>query len=409
MTPVVESRRSRTADVGRTGGRGRSAARFESLEGYRGLAALLIVVFHVYQYMRFGNPVRYPYAGTPWNEVLQQLDGLVDLFFVLSAFLLTLPYARAAVAGGRPLAGNEFLRRRAIRILPLYFVAILLVWSARNAHLPGDWRDLLEHLTFTQVYDRKRIFYTIGPAWSLAVEVQFYVLLALVGSGVCWVCRRLESPGARRAVCGSAVALLAGTGLGWRLFATYALHRPASDWPIWFGLPAKLDVFAVGMLLALLVAVWPEGTAVSRPTAWFLRLFGLALLVWGALTRASDVRPEMYFHDWCALGFGLLLAGSVLGRQARRAASFARRNWAALGLVSYSLYMWHEPVILWLAGRGLLPTPGTAFAFPIGVLVTVPLALAAGAASYWLLEYPSSRLRRTRDASGRRRDYYDGT
>jgi len=84
----------------------RAVGRYAALEGYRGLAALLIVVFHVYQYMRSGPAAAYPYAGTWRNTVLVGLDSTVALFFVLSAFLLTLPYARASLAGAQPVAAR---------------------------------------------------------------------------------------------------------------------------------------------------------------------------------------------------------------------------------------------------------------------------------------------------------------
>jgi len=396
-------------DRGPGDGSDQAGGRFTALEGYRGLAALLIVVFHLYQFMRFGNPAHYPYADTAWNLGLQQLDGFVDLFFVLSAFLLTLPYARAALSGGRPMAGREFLYRRSVRIVPLYFVAVLLVWSARNTGFPGDWRDLLAHLTFVQVYDQRTIFFTIGPAWSLAVEVQFYLLLAILGGGLCWICRRLDSVAARRTVLYASVTAIAALGLGSRLLAAFGLHRSADDWPFWFGLPAKLDVFAVGILLAVIVATRPDRTALNHRVAWSLRLLGLGLLCWGSMTRASDPLPELFFHDWCALGFGLLLSASVLGHRRGSGGLLATRPLAGLGMVSYSLYIWHEPLMLSLAGRGLLPTPGTPLAFPFGLTVLVPAALVVAYASYRIIEYPASRLRHNRDADGRHRDYYDGT
>jgi peptidoglycan/LPS O-acetylase OafA/YrhL len=155
---------------------------FSQLQGQRGLAALGVVVFHAYQYDRSGPDASFPYQGTVADTALRALDGLVDWFFVLSAFLLALPYAKAVLRGSSTVGPGTFLARRAVRIVPLYLVAITLVWASRNPSLPGDWRDLLEVLSFTQVFDTKRIFYTIGPAWSLAVEAQFYLLLALLGS-----------------------------------------------------------------------------------------------------------------------------------------------------------------------------------------------------------------------------------
>ena len=87
----------------------RAVGRFASLEGYRGLAALLVVVFHVYQFDRVGYPLAvYPYAGTVADVLLRNLDSMVDMFLVLSAFLLGLPFARAVLgeAWTRPGAGS---------------------------------------------------------------------------------------------------------------------------------------------------------------------------------------------------------------------------------------------------------------------------------------------------------------
>ena len=93
--------------------------------------------------------------------------------------MLWLPVARACVdrAGGRP--GRVLLMRRMARLLPLYYAIVLVVWTTTNPSLPGHWQDLLTHLTFTQIYSDQYIFWTDGPAWSLAVEFHFYVLMAL--------------------------------------------------------------------------------------------------------------------------------------------------------------------------------------------------------------------------------------
>jgi len=150
--------------------------------------------------------------------LLHGLDAFVNLFFVLSAFLLALHYARSALAGIPSPSGRAFVVRRAARIVPLYVVAILVVWALRNPVLPGDLTDLAEHLTFTQVYDQQRIFYTIGPAWSLAVEVQFYLALALAGVGACAVCARLE-PRRRFPFLMAAISLVGLLSLGWKAVA----------------------------------------------------------------------------------------------------------------------------------------------------------------------------------------------
>ncbi|CAM5565325.1 Acyltransferase OS=Streptomyces antimycoticus OX=68175 GN=SSPO_013610 PE=4 SV=1 [Streptomyces antimycoticus] len=76
------------------------------------------------------------------------------LFFVLSALSADTLTHGQQWTGARPAPGRVFLFRRAIRIIPLYFLAVLCVWATRNPTLPGEWSDLVHHLTFTQVFDR---------------------------------------------------------------------------------------------------------------------------------------------------------------------------------------------------------------------------------------------------------------
>jgi len=72
------------------------------------------------------------------------------------------------------------------------------VWAWRYGGDIGEhWRTLAEHLTFTQIFDRVHIFWIIGPAWSLSVEVLFYVFLALVAPPICAVCGRFAGRAGR--------------------------------------------------------------------------------------------------------------------------------------------------------------------------------------------------------------------
>ncbi|MDF3149608.1 acyltransferase, partial [Streptomyces sp. T21Q-yed] len=181
-----------------------STMRSPELQGFRGLAALSTVVFHVWQqYYVYDAQGAHPPVDNPYLGALISLE-VIDLFFVMSAYLLTLSYARAAIDGeDRTRPARDFLFRRATRILPLYFLAVLLVWSLRNPSLPGDWRDLLEHLTFTHVFDQQRIFYTLGPTWSLSLEIAFYLTLVAVGPPAIRACRRLRTRRARALLCAS--------------------------------------------------------------------------------------------------------------------------------------------------------------------------------------------------------------
>ncbi|ABS01820.1 acyltransferase family protein [Kineococcus radiotolerans] len=379
-----------------------AGGRLAGLEGYRGIAAVLVVVFHVYQELRVDG--EYFLVGTWAHPWLYALDTTVDLFFALSAFLLALPYLRKAVAGERPLGAAEFLRRRAVRIVPLYYLVITAVWATRNGSLPGEWRDLLEHLTFTQVFDDQRIFYTVGPAWSLAVEVQFYVLLAVLGAAVCAVCRRARRRGSRIAVAAASGLLLVAVGVGWKL-AAHALGRPETDWSTWFSLPAKLDVFGFGVLLALLVAL--RGTAPSRLLPPLMVVCSAPLLlaaVWAGTQQglAAELR-----HTLAGAGFTLLLGATVLsGPRSVAARALEARPVAFLGLISYSLYLWHEPLMLWMTALPVWPTTSSPATLALGTALLLPVAVLVAWASYWVVEHPAGALRRTRTADGRPRLYY---
>jgi peptidoglycan/LPS O-acetylase OafA/YrhL len=363
------------------------------LQGQRGLAALAIVLFHVYQYDRSGPDGHYPLEDSWIHPVVVGLDGAVDWFFVLSAFLLTLPYARA-LHDGRPLPSvREFLGRRAVRILPLYVVAVVLVWASRNPELPGEWRDLLEHLTFTQVFDSQRIFFTIGPAWSLAVEVHFYLLVAALSALLARTTARAGTPLRRLSGLCAGIALAAAVSVAWFVGHGLAAGREAVEYAVWFGLPSKLVVFACGMAAAVVVTVRPG--QLGRATTRALRAAGTAgfLVTAVAVTDREQGSAEWSFHALCGLAFTALVLAGALGP-----ASGAWHRWSSrgllpwVGLVSYSLYLWHEPLLLELAAHGLLPAPGPT-AFAPSVAIVTGLSLLAAAVSYWLVEYPASHLR----------------
>ena len=370
--------------------------RFDEFEAYRGFAAVAVVVFHGYQ--QTGQP----YSGA-WHTLLHNLDTLVDLFFVLSAFLLTTAWVRAGVDRTRVQSARGYVVRRAIRILPVYWIAIVVVWASRNGSFPGDWRDLAEHLTFTQVFDAKRIFYTIGPAWSLAVEVMFYGFLLVAGLALYKLCGTTASRRLRVAYWLLVPAVMAAGGCCWIWWEQSVRHVAPEHWPTWFGPLAKAPVFAVGVLLAVLVQARPQGIALPPPGPLLLRVGGLALVVWSWAARGTTGQGpyEQWVHPLSAVGFGLVLAASAVaplgGRWER---TLALRPLLILGTISYSVYLWHEPILRLLDDHGVLFRNGSA-GFLEGTALLLALSLVGGWASYWVIEYPVAQLRHAIDKDGR--------
>jgi peptidoglycan/LPS O-acetylase OafA/YrhL len=382
-----------------------SSPRLNDLEGYRGLAAVGIVVFHAFQFARGNASAGYAYPHTIAQAVLRNLDGLVSMFLILSGYLLYLPVARNFLRGAKAGVVKVFLLRRATRILPLYWSAVMLVWAYRNPTLPGDWRDLVEHLTFTQVFDSKRIFYTIGPAWSLSVEVFFYLFLAAGYTALNRLARHVSSTRDRRLLLLTLPALLTVVSLAWQGWALFVAHEPATRWAIWFNPVARADMFAVGMVIAVMHASRTSSVPLSRVLLYTLRIAALGLLAYGCAVRTDDPTRTSVFNLVSALAFGLLIASSVFDDPDhlwRRALAGPRLAW--LGVTSYSLYLWHEPVLLFLDTH--LHIDHAPHAFPLVAAILLAASLPVGWLSYRVIERPFGRLSLLVDSAGRRRDYY---
>ncbi|MGP3966581.1 acyltransferase family protein [Streptomyces sp. 6N223] len=379
------------------------------LQGFRGIAALSTVVFHVWQqYWTYDAAGGHPPVTNPYLAAGLSFE-VIDLFFVMSAYLLTLSYARAAIDGGSIRTARDFLFRRAIRILPLYVIAVLVVWAGRNPTLPGDWRDLVEHLTFTHVFDSKRIFYTLGPVWSLSLEVAFYLLLVTLGPLGVRACRALATRRARVAACAGACALLYAVPVAWIAVAHYGFGVPHTDWPVYFGPQARFGGFAVGMGLAvLMVALGREGRL--RPSqAMSLQAVSVVALYLLSLAADPENAAFTFYHPVASALWGVLLYATLHVRGGAERVPWnavLRVGWLNyVGLVSYSLFIWHEPIMLQLYNAGLLPDDGPAgfpWAVPIVLAVTVPAAVL----SYWVIEYPAALLGRLKDPAGRPREFY---
>lgn len=378
---------------------------FEGLDAYRGIAALLILVYHVYQYSGQATGAQASvYEGTPWHLLFDGLAAAMSWFFVLSGFLIFLPFARAAIDGEGALSIRSFLIGRAIRILPVYYLAIIVVWTWRYYGSGEQWVSLLQHLTFTQVFSREHIFWDIGPTWALALIVQFYLFVALTGPLVQRVCARLATSWSRATLlAGSALALVvASTGYKW--WAFYVARIPEDNWPAYFGPLAKLDNFAMGMLLA--VAVVATGRPkVGRFVPILIWLFGGALMAASIAYGGSEL-VNLYLVTLVGLGFTLVLTATVLalpGSLLPRLLEFPALRY--LGPISFGILVWHEPIMIELGKRDVLISqiPDT---FAQNAIILLFLGVVAGALSYALVERPVMRLRYLFDRKGRLAERY---
>lgn len=361
-------------------------ARFPLVDSARAIAALAILAYHV-------ASVAGALDGDGTADWFAQLNVGVPLFFAISGFLLYRPWVVARLAGARPPSTRVYALRRVLRIVPAYWLALTVIALAMERDDVFSWPGALVHYGFLQAYDAGRFTGGIGQAWTLTVEVAFYAALPLIALAA----RRLPGGSAARVLRGELglLAALALVAIVWRLVVVLSVDPAArSYFTLLVALPAQLDVFAGGMALAVVSAAGLDGRA--RPprvaaAAWLLAAAAYAAVV---MWRPEDPGARVFVEHQLQGLFALaLLAPAVLGAggggTVRRLLAWRPLAW--VGLISYGLYLWHLNVLRELDDRGV----------PVAVVVVLgpALALAAGAASWYLVERHALRLGRR--AAGR--------
>jgi peptidoglycan/LPS O-acetylase OafA/YrhL len=361
----------------------------------RGVAALAVFAIHLWIYQLSNSMVL---RRDSWATVAL-FEGRVAfvMFFVLSGYLLYRGFARAALGRSEPVWTLGYFLRRAARILPAYYVALagsLVLLALAGDGTPGrrmvDGSDVPLFLFFGQNYSAETLLKLNAATWTLAVEVAFYLMLPLIGL----LALRLSTAKRQAALLVSLVVV----GLGWNLVHHFA------DWGAVAGhsAPAFLPYFACGMLVALAVeSSRAHGRVLSHRQSLALTLGAVVLLVanglWhGTLGDVQSLPMELFADLAAAVAFAAIISSLVLGTGVGLR-WLAWRPLAWIGTITYGLYLWHIPVIVWARGNGLLP--GGA----LSALVALPIAIALGAASWYLVEQPlmnrAARLSRTRPAS----------
>jgi peptidoglycan/LPS O-acetylase OafA/YrhL len=369
-----------------------------------------VLVQHVW---RFSDPNGFsPDWGIASTAVLPHLRIGLTLFFVLSGFLLYRPFV-AALHDGRPRPSfRAYLESRALRILPAYWVillaAALILQSAlvrvsvseeQYARL-DDPERLLAAALFVQNYVPGWLQTGIGTAWSLNVEVVFYLLLPLlVLLGATLADRASTPPGRWLGLIAPAALLVPVSVVGKVLAGAVEPVGPAHGFDgDWYSVIERsflyhADLFAAGLALAIL-AVVVERRPQLLPTGWSVAaLLAIPLLLLGAL------RMSALYGELSALACALLVALVVLPapspeRPRRVTRLFASPAMATVGLAAYSVFLWHGPVIDFLREEGLTVSGPSGFAVNLALVVAVTGVLSL--LTYRYVERPALRLKARR-------------
>ncbi|MGH3423356.1 MAG: acyltransferase family protein [Nocardioidaceae bacterium] len=371
------------------------------VDALRGIAAVCVLVFHAYQHNRVGPEARWPWHGLG-HEVMTATYLFVDLFFVLSGFVLWLPVARNALHGRPGKPGWLTLYRRSARLLPLYLTVVLLVWAVTNPGLPGHWQDLLLHLTFTHVYSEQYIFWTVGPAWSLAVEFHIYLLMALAIPVVHRLSARVRTRAGRIAVAMALPVVAFAAGVTYLFWQIVVAEADPDAFTVWFSPIAKAPDFALGMALAVVCAAGVRAGPAVRKVAG---AGGVVALGWLALDRPEASLATNWWSLFYAAAITVGLSAIVL-HDGPHPRWLTWRPLVRLGLLGYGIYLIHEPVMRFMGYLGMLPGPATGPRFLFtAVLILVPTVALAWVSSK-TVEAAGMKLLSAVDSRGRSRDYY---
>lgn len=374
--------------------RGAAMARNSSLDVWRCIACLMIYFFH-----------KGLYIDTDYIKIYGHFG--VHMFFVLSGYLLSMPFL-GAILDGRPLPSwGRYSARRFLRIYPPYVASLALYLTARiilGDKLP-DRTNLLGHILLIFNYFGDKYYYSINAVyWSLAIEAQFYVLLP----AVCWA-SVLLSP--RRP--GAAVKGMLGTllviGLAARATETLLRGRHALHGIHYTSILSYIDWFAAGMAVAYLERIGSGWIGARRLRSVALLIAGLGLFLAANLWLSSSdgrtgpgseyLRVVLFPTALCA-GIGLILLSVCCSPPSVRG-----RLWLApaawVGTISYSMYLYHIGVQVLV--QRLIPAQliqdrywnDVAQAF-----LALPPTLALSAAMYYAIERPClMAMKRSKDRS----------
>lgn len=342
------------------------------LDGIRAIAVLFVFVFHAAR------------PGMPGGFI-----G-VDVFFVLSGYLITRILLAEHLRTGT-IRISEFYARRMRRLLPavVLLVVVVVIREAIWGDIIGT-AESLKHAVATLFYVEnwnliaqadQYFAESLGPsamrhAWSLSIEEQFYLAWPTLLLLILFVCRKRPN-------------LAAGLVLGLATLSALAmvlLFVPDLVTRAYYGTDARIQQPLIGAALAILTLRLPEPESDRRRWMWpAIAAAAVLILFLSALWLTGD--SPVYYRGWSTLV--ALLAALLIPALER-----APRGWMAqalgwspmkqLGRVSYGFYLWHWPIVLWLA----VPAGATFWERRALNVAQFGLTLAIAVASFTLLESP---------------------
>lgn len=316
------------------------------MDGLRGCAIILVVLFHVFVKTHFAFGVTLGWFHIDARNTVQAGFLGVSIFFFVSGFCLMLPYATALVEKQSAPTWGEYASRRFWKIVPSYYLALgtmLVLPIDHRAQLP-IFVDGASHALFLNAFDGETFTSLNSNFWSLAVEVEFYLLFPLLVFGF-----------ARAPLVATATTIVLGLG-----YSIEIARLGLDKFFIWsYQLPSCLPLFACGAITAWAYARFIRGREISadvRTQCALVAIAGIVLIeyLFDQVNRSGGGSFAWAWENGHRFELGITLAIfslAVCAAPQRAQRLFANPLLMFFSDISYNMYLWNAVMIAIVASH----------------------------------------------------------
>lgn len=365
-----------------------------ALDSLRGFSTILIVVYHTF----FVSGYTVAHADSI-GAYIDRLNVGVAIFFVLSGFLIFRPFAHSLIHGSPLPKTRNYYLKRASRILPGYWLA-LFVLAGLDALIIKNSSGFIRNIFLVHSFTEDNVFTGIAQAWTLSVELSFYLVVPVIAYIFVRQSRR------RIASVSVATLLKALTAL---FLGAYAFRLFIHQIDFWFldtahiWLPSHMDTLALGMGLAVLVEAPASAKTLSKLKIFIANHTGsfvvCSVFVWlisaninmAIGLNKTEFHIDLLGHFLYGIASVLLVAPFCVDSQALLVKAMSFRLFTWLGTISYGIYLWHMAFLGGNFAEKYMPYTENDGQVLLRFLVVLPASIAIASLSCYVLERPIMR------------------
>ena len=368
--------------------------RNSALDSLRGLSTILIVVYHI----SFVSGYTVAHANSS-GAYIDRLNIGVAIFFVLSGFLIFRPFAHSLIHGSPLPKTRNYYLKRAARILPGYWLA-LFVLAGLDALTIVNTSGFIRNVFIVHSFTEHNVFTGIRQAWTLTVEMSFYVVVPAFAFVFVRQTKRRDGPVSVLSLL-KALSVLFLSAYVFRLFIHQTDFWFLKTAHIW--LPSHVDTLALGMGLAVLVEAPTSSETLSKVRIFIANHTGafvlVSVFVWlmsaninmAIGLNKSEFHIELLGHFLYGLASILLVAPFCVDSQSLLVKAMSLRLFTWLGTISYGIYLWHMAFLGGNFAEKYMPYTENDGQVLLRFLVVLPASIVIASLSYYVIERPIMR------------------